>query len=176
MSQKTNVQDLRVWYEKLEKPLLIYAYQIVHDREEAEDLVQEVFLRFSEQDDKIQNPRAWLYKTLRNLCITFLRKTNRIKRIPEVEQMDFLHRINNSEENNLLSNLERNEAIDRVKHSISLMPEDSLKIIQLKFTQHKTYQEIADETGLSTSNVGYKLHHIIKGLSHELKEEGFFNE
>ena len=56
------------------------------------------------------------------------------------------------------------------------MPKDSFKIIQLKFLQHKTYQEIADETGLTTSNVGYKLHHIIKGLSDELKEEGFFNE
>ena len=176
MSKKPKDQDIRVWYEKLEKPLLIYAYQIVHDREEAEDLVQEVFLRFSERDEKVRNPRAWLYKSLRNLCISFLRKTNRMKRIPEAEQMDFLHRINNSEENNGLSKLEKNEAIDRVKHSISIMPKDSFKIIQLKFSQHKTYQEIADETGLTISNVGYKLHHIIKGLSDELKEEGFFNE
>ena len=88
--------------------------------------------------------------------------------------MDFLHTMNQSAQNCLVSNLEKNEAIDRVKHSISLLPKDSERIIQLKFNQHKSYHEIALETGLSESNVGYKLHHIIKDLSEELKEEGFF--
>ena len=35
MSQSTKDQLLVGWFEKLEKPLMIYAYQIVHDREEA---------------------------------------------------------------------------------------------------------------------------------------------
>ena len=67
-------------------------------------------------------------------------------------------------------------AVLRLGAELDSNPKDSFKIIQLKFSQHKTYQEIADETGLTISNVGYKLHHIIKGLSDELKEEGFFNE
>ena len=82
--------------------------------------------------------------------------------------------MNSSAENCFVSNLEKNEVIDRVKHSISLLPKDSARIIHLKFNQRKSYQEIAQETGLSESNVGYKLHHIIKGLSAELKGEGFF--
>ena len=53
---------------------MIYAYQIVHDREEAEDLVQEAFLRFSKRESEILEPKAWLYKTLRNLSISFLRE------------------------------------------------------------------------------------------------------
>ena len=174
MSQSTKDQPLTEWFEKLEKPLMIYAYQIVHDREEAEDLVQEVFLRFSRQENEILEPRAWLYKTLRNLSISFLRKNNRLQRTTDEDQMDFLHTMNQSAQNCLVSNLEKNEAIDRVKHSISLLPKDSERIIQLKFNQHKSYHEIAQETGLSKSNVGYKLHHIIKDLSKELKEEGFF--
>ena len=119
-------------------------------------------------------PRAWLYKTLRNLSISFLRKNNRLQRTADEDQMDFLHTINRPAENCLVTNLEKNEAIDRVKHSISLLPKDSARIIHLKFNQRKSYQEIAQETGLSESNVGYKLHHIIKGLSEELKGEGFF--
>jgi len=174
MSQSTKDQPLTEWFEKLEKPLMIYAYQIVHDREEAEDLVQEVFLRFSRQENEILEPRAWLYKTLRNLCISFLRKNNRLQRTDDEDQMDFLHTMNRPAENCLVTNLEKNEAIDRVKHSISLLPKDSARIIHLKFNQRKSYQEIAQETGLSESNVGYKLHHIIKDLSEELKKEGFF--
>lgn len=173
MSQSTKEKLLTEWFEKLEKPLMIYAYQIVHDREEAEDLVQEVFLRFSRQKNEILKPQAWLYKTLRNLSISFLRKNNRLQRTTDEDQMDFLHTMNQSAQNCLVLNLEKNEAIDRVKHSISLLPKDSERIIQLKFNQHKSYHEIAQETGLSESNVGYRLHHIIKDLSEELKEEGF---
>lgn len=174
MIQSTKDQILTKWFQKLEKPLIIYAYQIVHDREEAEDLVQEAFLCFSKHTNEILEPRAWLYKTLRNLSISFLRKNNRLQRTTDEDQMDFLHTMNNPAENCLVSNLEKNEVIDRVKHSISLLPKDSARIIHLKFNQRKSYQEIAQETGLSESNVGYKLHHIIKDLSAELKGEGFF--
>ena len=99
MSQSTKDQPLTEWFRKLEKPLIIYAYQIVHDREEAEDLVQEVFLRFSRQENEILEPRAWLYKTLRNLSISFLRKNNRLQRTTDEDQMDFLHTINQFVEN-----------------------------------------------------------------------------
>jgi DNA-directed RNA polymerase specialized sigma24 family protein len=42
----------------------------------------------------------------------------------------------------------------------------------MKFDQKMSYKQIADETGLSVSNVGYKLHVIIRDLSTELQEEG----
>jgi RNA polymerase sigma-70 factor (ECF subfamily) len=74
MSGEDKKNLLEEWFEKLEKPLMIYAFQIVHDRQEAQDLVQDAFLRFFKQEDKILEPKAWLYKTLRNLSISFLRK------------------------------------------------------------------------------------------------------
>ena len=43
---------------ELERPLILYAYQIVKNREEARDLVQEAFLRLSRQD-QIEFPKAW---------------------------------------------------------------------------------------------------------------------
>jgi len=53
MNQKDKELLLREWFEKLEKPLMIYAFQIVHDRTEAQDLVQDAFLRFSRQEKEI---------------------------------------------------------------------------------------------------------------------------
>ncbi len=165
---------LREWFEKLEKPLMIYAFQIVHDRDEARDLVQDTFLRFYKQEDEILQPKAWLYKTLRNLCISFLRKNNRLQRTSGEDQLDFLDSMNRQINSSLIKDLEKNEALDRVKHALSQMPKESAEIIRLKFDQQKSYQEISEVTGLSQSNVGYKLHHIIKVLAHELKNEGFF--
>ncbi len=165
---------LREWFEKLEKPLMIYAFQIVHDRDEAQDLVQDAFLRFLNQEDEILQPKAWLYKTLRNLCISFLRKNKRLQRTSDEDQLDFLDSMNRQIESSLIRGLEKNEALERVKHALSQMPKNSAEIIRLKFDQQKSYEEISKITGLSQSNVGYKLHHIIKGLAHELKSEGFF--
>ena len=52
------------WFEKLEKPLMIYAYQTLSDREEAKDMVQEAFVRFFKKEKEIREPKAWLYKTI----------------------------------------------------------------------------------------------------------------
>jgi len=174
MSKKDKGNLLREWFDKLEKPLMIYAYQIVHDRAEAQDLVQEAFLRFSRQKDEILEPKAWLYKTLRNLAVSFLRKNNRLQRTVDEDQLDFLDSMNRQVESNLITDLEKNEAISRVKHSISLLPNESAEILRLKFDHQKSYAEISEATGLSLSNVGYKLHHIIKDIAHELESEGFF--
>ena len=65
------------WFEKLEQPLMIYAYQTLNDREEAQDMVQEAFTRFFGDEHKIREPKAWLYRTTRNLCISHLRKHGR---------------------------------------------------------------------------------------------------
>ena len=174
MSGEGKKNLVKEWFKKLEKPLMIYAFQIVHDREEAQDLVQDAFLRFFKQEDEILEPKAWLYKTLRNLSISFLRKNGRLQRTTDEDQLDFLDSMNRPVESILVKNLEKDEALNRVRHAISLLPKESAKIIQLKFDQQKSYIEISQITGLSVSNVGYKLHHIIKDLSQALKREGFF--
>ena len=51
---------------------------------------------------------------------------------------------------------------------------ESREILSLKFEEQKSYKEIAQATGLSIGNVGYKIHHIVKELAQELKEEQFF--
>ena len=174
MSGEDKKNLVKEWFKKLEKPLMIYAFQIVHDREEAQDLVQDAFLRFFKQEDEILEPKAWLYKTLRNLSISFLRKNGRLQRTTDEDQLDFLDSMNRPVESILVKNLEKDEALNRVRHAISLLPKESAEIIQLKFDQQKSYNEISQITGLSVSNVGYKLHHIIKDLSQALKREGFF--
>ena len=49
--------QLGEWFEKLERPLMIYAYQTLNDREEAMDMVQEAFTRFFKEEKRSANPR-----------------------------------------------------------------------------------------------------------------------
>ena len=174
MKKKEKKEWLEKCFQALERPLILYAYQIVKNREEARDLVQETFLRLSRQENQIELPKAWLYRTLRNLSISFLRKNGRIQNSADEEQLDFLESMNENKQASMLSELDKKEAMDRVKHAISLLPKESREILSLKFEEQKSYKEIAQATGLKIGNVGYKIHHIVKELAQELKEEHFF--
>ena len=165
-------QDVRVWYEKLEKPLMIYAYQTLNDRQEAMDMVQEAFTRFFKEEKTVREPKAWLYRTTRNLCVSYLRKNGRVQTVGEEEQMDFFEGSGGGEANPARQ-MERKEARGRVRHALSMLPEDLRELIRMKFDEKMSYKEISEKSGLSVSNVGYKLHSVIKDLAVDMKAEGF---
>ena len=164
--------QLGEWFEKLEKPLMIYAYQTLSDREEAMDMVQEAFVRFFKEEEKVREPKAWLYRTTRNLCISHLRKHGRMNILGQEQQMDFLEgSVEKSEDP--AKKMERKEARLRVSHALTTLSDESRELIKMKFDKKMSYKQISDKSGLSISNVGYKLHTVIKNLSVEMKAEGF---
>ena len=63
-------------YDMLSKPVYTIAYRITGQREQAEDLTQEIFLRLylSPPDASVKNPRAWIFQMVHNLAIDTLRK------------------------------------------------------------------------------------------------------
>ena len=163
--------QLGEWFEKLERPLMIYAYQTLNDREEAMDMVQEAFTRFFKEEKKVREPKAWLYRTTRNLCISHLRKHGRLSMIGEEEQMDFFDDSGVREDDPAKKMEKRGPG--SCPHAISMLPDDLRELIKMKFDQKMSYKEISKKSGLSVSNVGYKLHSVIKDLAVEMKAEGF---
>ena len=55
---------------------------------------------------------------------------------------------------------------------VTEMEEKDRKLIQLKYVEGKSYADIGKATGLSVSNVGYRLHHLLKGLAVSLRQVG----
>ena len=159
------------WFDQLESPLLHYAYRILRN-DDAQDVVQEAFIRFFRETEEVSHPKAWLYKTTRNLSIDTLRKRARRVHQTKEQQLDFLSEVESECKDDPVQELEKQEKVRRVRHSLNLLPKESQKLITMKFDQKMSYKQIADETGLSVSNVGYKLHVIIRDLSTELQEEG----
>jgi RNA polymerase sigma-70 factor, ECF subfamily len=65
-------------------PLFRYAVVTVRNREGAQDAVQEVFLRYfiaRSQGQRIQTPRAWLYRVLRNYLLDSMKSSATKKEI-----------------------------------------------------------------------------------------------
>jgi len=68
-----NKPSIRDIFDSEESALLRFAYGICGQRETAEDIVQEAFLRLHEHWDEVQNPLAWLYRSIRNLALNHIR-------------------------------------------------------------------------------------------------------
>ncbi len=68
--------------------------------------------------------------------------------------------------------LGRDEAVGSVRLLMAEMPADDQELIRLKYLEGLRYDEISRRTGLSVGNVGYRLHHLLKGLADSLRRAG----
>jgi len=161
---KSQPPTLAALFEAEESGLLRFAIGLVGRPSVAEELVQETFLRLHQLWAQVENPRAWLYRSLRNLALNHLRDHRR-----ETELVDDAAP---SEANLPAEDLGRMEAIGTVRLLLTELPEEDRELVRLKYQHNLKYHEISQRTGMSVGNVGYKLHPLLKGLAAALRRSG----
>ena len=152
-------------FEAEEGPLLQFALGLVGRRSVAEELVQEAFLRLHQVRDEVENPRAWLYRSLRNLAINYLRDHRRETALEDADGPALEAELPAQE-------MARREAVGLVRMLLAELPEADRDLIRLKYQENLKYQDIGRRTGINVGNVGYKLHHLLKGLAESLRHAG----
>ncbi len=156
---------LRQVFDAEESPLLRYAHGLVGQRETAEDLVQEAFLRLHEHWADVVNPRAWLFRSIRNLALNHLRDHKR--ETPIEDGREFQSPAADPDET-----IGKLEALGTLQLLLAELHEDDRQLIALKYHEGLKYDQISQRTGLSIGNVGYKLHHALKHLADSLRRLG----
>ncbi len=170
-TDKSGQLSLTEVFEQLETPLLRYAYQLVKRIEVAQDLVQDAFLKLHAREGEVLDPKPWLYRTVHNLAMNYHRKENRIVPLPESDQ--------NPDSDSQFGavpmpdeQITRLEAIGQIRLVVGALSPEKRTLLRLKFEEELSYKEISAKTGLSVSNVGYQLHHLLKSLATEIQESG----
>jgi RNA polymerase sigma-70 factor (ECF subfamily) len=152
-------------FEAEESGLLRYAISIVRRRSVAEELVQETFLRLHQVWNEVENPKAWLYRSLRNLGLNHLRDHR-----PEAELKDDEPA---STDGTIPGDaLGRDEAVGTMQILLAELAPEDRDLVRLKYQDGLRYHEISRRTGLSVGNVGYRLHHVLKALADGLRRAG----
>ena len=64
------------------------------------------------------------------------------------------------------------EATGLVRAFLAQLDPKDRELIHLKYTQDKSYAEIAKQTDLTIGNVGYTLHHLLRNLASSLRQAG----
>ena len=156
-----------------EGKLLGYVTRLTRSATLAEDVVQETFIRLSQQWRATLEPgaliSAWLYKVAHNVAIDTLRRENRRGEInrSHAEMRD------ESEKPTLGQGaVEGTFDGQRVRDAFEALTTRERSLVMLKVYEEKSYKEIAAITGLSVSNVGFILHTAMRKLAVHLRGEG----
>ncbi len=152
-------------FESEESPLLAFAMGMVRRRSVAEELVQDAFLKLHEVWGQVENPRGWLYRSVRNLALNHLRDHRRETELDGTEETV-------DSESGPDVELGRMEAIGMVRLLLAGMAAEDRDLIRMKYHENLKYGEISQRTGLGVGNVGYKLHHLLRGLADALRHAG----
>lgn len=152
-------------FETEESALLRYAHGLVGQRETAQDLVQEALLKLHTHWEDVINPRAWLFRAIRNLALNHLRDHRRETPIDSSHEWQ----CHSPDPEQALGRL---EAIGTLQLLVAELNPDDRILITLKYQENLKYDQISERTGLSVGNVGYKLHHALKHLADALRRLG----
>jgi RNA polymerase sigma-70 factor (ECF subfamily) len=162
MEEKTTLRQV---FDAEESVLLRYAHGLVGQRETAEDIVQDAFLKLHAHWEEVTHPRAWLFRCTRNLALSHIRDHKRETPMDTGREWESA----SPDPEQALGKL---EAIGTLQLLIAELHEDDRALISLKYHDGLKYDQISQRTGLSVGNVGYKLHHALKNLADSLRRLG----
>ena len=131
-------------YLPLAETLYRIAYYILESEADAEDAVQELYLRLWEARDSLDGirlPRAYAIRMLKNLCVDRIRKAGHETVPPELPQTEFEPEPDNT--------LDAKSRLNKVLEAVKALPERQRAVLVLRTVEGLSYEEIARRTGMN---------------------------
>lgn len=154
--------------------LYTFAYHLTYNEADANDLVQDTYLkayRFIDKYVEGTNAKAWLFKILKNAFINNYRKKSKAPTRVDYEELINFH----SEEDTQYSSYSdlREEMYeqmigDEVTNAINILPVDFRVVILLCDIEGFTYEEIAKILDIPIGTVRSRLHRARNMLKQQL--------
>jgi RNA polymerase sigma-70 factor, ECF subfamily len=153
-----------------------FGLRLTNDPDEADDLLQETYMkayRFFDKFEKGTNCKAWLFRIMKNSFINIYR---RVSKEPdkvdynEVEEFYDSIRSDATESNDMQEQLFSNLLDDDVFRALERLPEEFRTVVILCDIEEFTYEEIAEFVDCPIGTVRSRLHRGRKMLRAELLE------
>lgn len=155
--------DLEEQYDKIFR----YCCFKLYDRQLAQDMTQETFLRFYRQDLRLDSSKelAYLYTIAGNLCTDAFRKRTVYSLDAIYEETVGEAAVSDTSEE-LINSL-------ALRAAIAKLPQEEQELLFLRYVNEVSVTSICKMTGMSRFAVYRRLSKTVKWLKEELKKEGF---
>ena len=166
MPPTSEIVDTEGLFLKYQDRVNHYIHGLVRNREEAEDLTQETFLRALRAENSLRDPeavRGWLYRIATNVCLDRLRQRKPQFSIDSEEGTT--HVTSKVSVGPLAAEItERKETSACVHRCLDYLPDNYRAVILLHEGHSLTAVEIADLLGLTVATVKIRLHRARRKL------------
>jgi RNA polymerase sigma-70 factor (ECF subfamily) len=149
-------------------------YLIVKDQDVAEDLLQDVFVKVVQtiHSDKYSEEgkfQPWLMRIAHNLAIDHFRKA---KRYPTILMEDGSNLLNSLQfaESSIEEQRVKEETLEMVKKLIEELPEAQKEVLVMRHYLEMSFQEIADQTGVSINTALGRMRYALIHLRKRMKQ------
>ncbi|WP_236035189.1 RNA polymerase sigma factor [Alkalihalobacterium elongatum] len=172
MEQEDVIETINAWYTLHSRELFQYIFFMIHEHEQAKDLMQDTFVRAHSHFHLFDgnNAKGWLFRIARNVTIDYLRK-KRTKTI--VTNPFFLFKTSNPSAEHIVT---ANETERELYFALSKLKRNYRDVIILRKIKGFSIDETTKILGWSESKVKTTLVRGLKALKKQLEKEGYSHE
>lgn len=160
-----------VLYDRYEKLIFSFAYRITQDREIAEEVVQDVFVKLWNGTTIYQEHKgsfsSWLLTVTRNKAIDEIRRLKRHNHEPMLEKDELIEQLEDVEKT-----VEWNEQRKAIRNAVLELKQEQQEIIDLFYFKGLSQQKIADQCELPLGTVKGRIRLALKHLKGFIAQEG----
>jgi RNA polymerase sigma-70 factor (ECF subfamily) len=149
-------EDWKVCFSELAPGLVLFARQFVRSIADAEDIVQDAFVRFWRKEHSIEN-RALLFATVRSVALDLLRRDARRARREANAALDLEQTTQPQFDFDDGSQRELAAAIDR-------LPVEQREVLVMKIWNELTFAEIAGALEISQNTAASRYRYALASL------------
>ena len=148
--------------------MVLYAARFMDTREESEEVVQEVFVKFWEKCDSLSEDssiKSYLYRSVHNSCLNTIKH----EKVKDGYRQHVIHFMESSYQSDFKDEDPENIR-NRINAEIEKLPPRCSQIFKLSRYEGLKYQEIADHLEISVKTVEVQMGKALKILRENLQD------
>lgn len=145
-----------------------FAVSYLQDPEEAEEVVQSMFIGFWEKRESIAidaSLKSYLYRSVRNACLNEIKRQKVRKLYADQVALDGEPQAEGPDRMAMKTELE-----GKIQEALLHLPEQCRLIFKMSRFEELKYQEIADQLGLSVKTVENQMGKALRIMREQLKD------
>jgi RNA polymerase sigma-70 factor, ECF subfamily len=157
-------EDWRAWFREQSPAMVLFARQFARTLADAEDAVQEGFVRFWRSRSQTEDGRAYLYACVRNAALDQARGRRRRELREQSAASDRPPAM-------LACPVEQEERRHRVEDAMAALPANQREVLALKVWADLTFKQIAALYGIPIDTAASRYRYALDALRRRLGEE-----
>ena len=173
---KLNIVEFKEIFVEYYPGLCLYATKFVDDSNTSKDIVQDVLIKFWNENEKLNNKtlvKPYLYKAVKHRALNYNKREKRKTALDEIfdpQKTEF----ELADDSDTISSISFKHLQDDLENAVRELPEQRQIIFRMSRFQQMKHKEIATELNISPKTVETQIYrsllHLQKKLQHYLND------